>query len=164
MKTIPLASGASRVSRSFYRAALALLLLAALATAFLAVRSYYASLAAHAYPEGTSIAAAELEDRFGLRLALVGLTAGGGILDLRFRVVDPVKAAAVFEDHERFPALIAEADGTTLRVDPMSVHLGNLAENTLVYIHYPNARNAVEPGSNVTLVIGDVRVEHLPVQ
>src|SRR5262245_464958 len=44
-----------------------------------------------------SISASELPDRLGVRLTRVAVTGGGGLLDLRFQVLDPEKAAAIHD-------------------------------------------------------------------
>ena len=63
--------------------------------------------AAHPLPE--LVSAAGLLERSGVRVVRVAATGGGGLLDLRYQVVDPGKAAAI-HDAETPPALVDERD------------------------------------------------------
>ncbi len=106
--------------------------------------------------------AADFEDRFGIRIVLIGVTAGGGMIDLRYQVRDAAKAALLL-DAETRPLLIAEDGGVVLRqhVRPEARHLEAGRSYSLLY---SNVQNALRPGSLVSVVLGDLLLEHLVVR
>ncbi|MEO8328862.1 MAG: hypothetical protein ABI586_02545, partial [Candidatus Nanopelagicales bacterium] len=106
-----------------------------------------------------------LAARYGIDVTLIGVTAAGGMVDFRYQVVDPDKADQVVHDLALFPKLVEEDTGATLvmRSLPHS-HNQQLELGGNYFFLLPNASNALHPGSSVTLVIGDVRVEHVIVQ
>lgn len=104
-----------------------------------------------------------LEDRFGIRIVLITVTAGGGLVDLRYQVVDAEKAPLIWET-ENLPVLIAEDSGTTLRVPPPRARPDKIEAGHVYFLLVPNAEGAIRPGTRVTLVFDNVRVEHLTVE
>ncbi|MDI6858711.1 MAG: hypothetical protein QME71_10395 [Dehalococcoidia bacterium] len=104
--------------------------------------------------------AAALEEEYGIRITLVAVTAGGGLVDLRYQVTDAAKAAQVLGPGAEAPTLIAEESGKTLPSQQAPEETRPETGQTY-FILYPNVENSVKPGSAVTVVIGDVRLEHL---
>jgi hypothetical protein len=111
-----------------------------------------------------SISANELPDRLGVRLTRLAVTGGGGLLDLRFQVLDPEKAAAI-HDPQTPPALVEERSGLFLD-DLLMGHSHSGAFKTAVsyYLIFVDDGNLVQRGSTVSVLLGDVEVEHVPVQ
>lgn len=107
-------------------------------------------------------AANTIADRWGLRVVRVAPLAEGGLVELRFQVVDPDKVALVFEDIENVPRLIDEDSGSEIRVENLP-HSHNVPAGLYEYIIYTNTHGAIEPGDQVTIVVGDLRLEHVPV-
>jgi hypothetical protein len=115
---------------------------------------------------GTEVVTAEgLAARYGIDVTLIGVTAAGGMVDFRYQVVDPDKADQVVHDIDLFPKLINEETGATLilRSLPHS-HSQRLDLGGNYFFLLPNAENAFTEGSQVTVVIGDVRLEHVIVK
>lgn len=110
------------------------------------------------------------ESRLGIRMEGLRLTAAGYILDLRYRVIDPSKAQPLLNRKVR-PYLLDEASGAQLGV-PDTAKLGQLrttARNKVMpdqdyFIMFANPGRYVQPGNKMTLVMGDVRIEHLTVE
>jgi hypothetical protein len=118
-----------------------------------------------------------LEQEFGLRVDLVGMSAGGGLIDFRFTVLEPEKAAPLFEpsttgsssatqeqEHAStmLPVLFAEDSHTLIRArGSMSHHQPNLAVGKTFFILYPNPGGEVQAGTPMSIVLGSVRVEHV---
>ena len=50
----------------------------------------------------------------GIDVTLLGVTAGGGMIEFRYQVVDPDKASLVLHDDSKRPVLVAEDTGKTL--------------------------------------------------
>lgn len=131
----------------------------------------------YAMGDGISIAAEKAapvavipEDRLGIRMEGLRLSAAGYILDLRYRVLDPARAAPLLDKKIR-PYLLDGASGAQLGV-PDTAKLGQLrttGRNKVVpdqdyFILFANPGRFVQPGARMTLVMGDVRIENLVVQ
>jgi hypothetical protein len=111
-----------------------------------------------------SVSASGLAERSGVRLVRVAVTGGGGLLDLRYKVVDPDKAAAVHEDGTP-PAIIDERTGLVLnRLLMGHAHHGELKPAVSYYLVFENTGNWVRRGSKVTVLLGDAQVEHVVVK
>ena len=98
----------------------------------------------------------KIEDEWGIRIIHVALVAEGGLLDLRYQVTDPDKAYDLFDAVETIPRVIA-ADGTEMAMndDP---HTHNLEFGYQYFFLLRNIGGAVEPGSFVTVTVGDVEL------
>ena len=111
-----------------------------------------------------SVSASGLAERSGVRLIRVAVTGGGGLLDLRYQVVDPSKAVAVHEA-ETPPAIIDERTGLVLnRLLMGHAHQGQLKPAVSYYLVFENTGNWVRRGSEVTVLLGDAQVEHVVVK
>lgn len=115
----------------------------------------------------TVISAKTLEERFGVRLRLLGVTAAGGMIDLRYKVIDKDKAAFLVGAGSAPPELIADDGRVTLTVDETTHGMkhNTRLENGGIYFHFfPNRQNIIKPGSLVTVAFGSVRLEPMPAQ
>ena len=105
-------------------------------------------------PEGA------LEAIHGVRVDQVALTAGGGLVDLRFTVLDPVKARPLLAGHSSLPRLVVEGSGIELQAPKHGAMKGiRIQKNATSFLLFPNTRNAVRPGTRVAVAFGDVQVE-----
>jgi hypothetical protein len=103
--------------------------------------------------------------RYGIDVTLVAVTAAGGLIELRYQVVDPDKAARIVHDAALAPALVVEATGETLRMAaPPHHHGAELRLGGTYFFLMANAHNAIHRGDEVTLVVGDARLEHVRAQ
>lgn len=107
---------------------------------------------------------AAIEDRYGIHVTMVAVTAAGGVVDFRFKVTDPEKAEKYMHGpYNELPILIAETNGT--RIDPRThIHKANYEFGRTYYMIYRNPGGVIEPGSEVTIVLGDLRLNHVPVR
>jgi len=110
-----------------------------------------------------------LEERWGIRIVEIRCTAAGYMLDFRYKVLDPEKAAAVANRKDK-PCLIDEASGRRFLV-PSPPKVGALRQTArelrpggVYFILFANPGRFVQPGSKVTVLIGDFEVKHLTVQ
>ncbi len=110
------------------------------------------------------VTASVLEERFGARIDLVGLLAVGGLVELRFEVVDKDKAAMLFHHGEHAPRLVVPASGKVLRTAQGMAHKLTLKDGASYFIFYANSGSAVHEGSEISVAIGDVRLDHVEVQ
>ena len=112
----------------------------------------YATKFAHVLPPPSA-----LESQVGIQIAHVGLTASGGLVDLRFKVLDAAKARALLGNPANAPMLIA-GDMPPLMAPHKALHGAKYGQGQVVYILYPNLRGAIKPGAEVTVALGDTRL------
>ena len=105
-----------------------------------------------------------LVERSGVRIVYVALTGGGGLIDLRFQVVDPSKAVVV-HDAATPPAVVDEATGLVAANLLMGhSHSGNFNSGQTYYLIFENPGNLVQRGSTVSVLLGDAEVDHVEVK
>ncbi len=109
-----------------------------------------------------AITAAELESEYGLRVRLIGVTAAGGMVDVRFKVMDPLKAEKILRDPEMLPRLIVGK--TVLQTTPPDLDSIKLEQGGIVFMLFPNSGGAVQPGAPVTIAFGNLRLEAISAQ
>ena len=105
-----------------------------------------------------------LAERSGVRITQVALTGGGGLVDLRYQVVDPDKAEAL-HDRRTPPALVEERSGLLVNSLLMDhAHEGPQKVGVTYYLVFNNPGNWVRRGSMVTVLLGDAEVQHVVVR
>ncbi len=118
---------------------------------------YSSRTAMPAPPEAPVVSERALEDEYGLRVNLVAVTAMGGMVDLRLKIIDAEKAKSLLEDRASFPSLYVSDAGITLNVaeDVKSQEI-RFEDDGNLFLLYPNAGNAVEPGTPVNVLFGNI--------
>lgn len=111
---------------------------------------------------GQVVTRQQLLDEYGIRLNLVGVTAAGGLVDLRFTITDVAKAKKLFTDPSVMPAVVAERTGTVLQA-PHGGHHGHITPigGASYFVLIGNAGGVVQRGVPVSVLINGVRVEHI---
>jgi hypothetical protein len=110
----------------------------------------------------------DLEQKWGIKITSLQLSANGFVVDFRYKVLDPEKAATLGK-RENKPLLIDQATGAKFRV-PTTPKVGSLRQTAVhptagkVYFMLFATGKLVKPGNKVTLVIGDFRAENLVVE
>ncbi|MCI0519023.1 MAG: hypothetical protein L0Z70_02055 [Chloroflexi bacterium] len=107
-------------------------------------------------------AADAIADKWGFRVVRVAPLAEGGMLELRFQVVDPDKVIFMFDEVENIPVLIDEDSGVEVTLGDLP-HSHNVPAGLYEYIIYTNVSGAVKPGDLVTLKVGDLQLQHIKV-
>ncbi|MHB0877304.1 MAG: hypothetical protein ACYC5O_14805 [Anaerolineae bacterium] len=107
---------------------------------------------------------AAMEERFGIRFTFLAVTADGGLLDLRYRVIDQDKAKNFGHYTETSPMLIVESTGVVVDVTQMGRHNHRMEPGRIYYILFRNMSDAIHPGDLVTIDVGGVRLEHIVAQ
>lgn len=118
--------------------------------------------AAVAPVEPGRLAQTDLEDKSGVRVVRVAVAGGGGMIDVRYQVVDPEKALSV---HSGTPAIVDERSGRT--IDRQWMGHGGPSRFTLgrtYYLLFVNSDGLLQPGAGVTVKLGGGRVEHVLVR
>lgn len=113
----------------------------------------------------TTISVKTLEERYGIRLRLLAVTALGGMVDLRYMIMDHTKATALAQYLGQIE-LIDDESGTTLTMATgHGMHRNDRIEDGQLNFHFfANAGNAIKQGNPVTVVIGPVRLEAINAQ
>lgn len=123
---------------------------------------YRASIAPQPLPGRSApayISADTLEDLYGIRVTLIAVTAAGGLVDWRFKVVNAEKAQSMFQDGARLPVLEVQGAGVKLSLPDKAFQGVSLEEGKVYYVLLGNTGGVVKPGSPVSVVIGNLRVE-----
>ncbi len=121
-------------------------------------------LANPAIANSSAITAEQFELQYGVRLDVLGLLASGGLLELKFQVLDADKAAALFGPAEEMPVLAVEGTTRVLNSARGMKHNFEILEGATYFFLYTNVANAVHEGSKVAFVLNGVRIPHLVVQ
>ena len=100
-----------------------------------------------------------LEEQYGTRITLVAVTAGGGLIDVRVKVLDAEKASQIMTDTTDMPSLIVERTGTILHAAGDEPVTRPLEDGMLYFFLYPNSGTIVVDGSMVVVDFGEVQVE-----
>jgi hypothetical protein len=109
------------------------------------------------------VGADDLAAASGVTITRLAVTGGGGLVDLRFRVVDPQRAHAL-HDPGTPPAVVDEASGLVVHDLLMNhEHTGDYQAGVTYYLVFDNPGNWVRRGARVTVLLGDAQVEHVPV-
>ena len=113
----------------------------------------------------TTISLKTLEERYGVRLRLLAVTALGGMVDLRYVITDHTKATALAQYLGQIE-LVDDNSGTTLKMATgHGMHRNDRIEDGQLNFHFfANAGNAIKQGNPVTVVIGPVRLEAIDSQ
>ncbi|MGK2907977.1 MAG: hypothetical protein ACSLFH_16760 [Desulfuromonadales bacterium] len=117
----------------------------------------------------SSVALNLVEEKLGIEIQPLRLSAGGYIVDFRYKAIDPEKANILFS-REIQPYLLHEATGGVLAV-PNTAKIGPLRTTTnqpvagkIYFMLFANAGKYVKSGDKVTIIFGDYRMEHLTVE
>lgn len=116
-----------------------------------------AASAAHIRPAPTLAKPTAIEIQNGIQLAQVGIAASGGLVDVRFRVLDAAKAKALLSNQANMPMLVA-GDKPPVMPPHHALRGAKVAQGQLFYILYPNSRGLIQPGTEVSVAWGDVRL------
>jgi len=117
----------------------------------------------------TASYAAMLRAQWGIEITSLRLSAHGRMVDFRYRVLDPAKAAMLAK-RENKPQLIDQASGAILlvpntpKLGPLRQSAARLMQGKIYFTLFGNARCIVKSGSKVTVVIGAFKAENLTVQ
>jgi hypothetical protein len=140
-------------------------ILTALIAGILILAAIYSSAGLRAFqaarlPRGTLVISQRvLEEQYGLRVNLLGVTAAGGFVDLRLKIVDGEKLKRLLPDEKAFPVLRTEQGVILNTSEETKAQKIEYVSGGGLYILYPNARNAVKPNTPVTILFGNIALE-----
>jgi hypothetical protein len=105
----------------------------------------------------------EQELAAGIQVLHIGVTASGGLVDARFKVLDGVKATALLGDPANAPRIVA-GDNPPLMAPHHSIKGGRYTKDQTLFILYPNTRQAVKPSVEVYVAFGATRLGPITAQ
>lgn len=113
----------------------------------------------------TTISVKTLEERYGIRLRLLAVTALGGMVDLRYMIMDHTKAKDLAQYLGQIELVDDESGATLKMATGHGMHRNDRIEDGQLNFHFfANAGNAIKQGNPVTVVIGPVRLEAIDAQ
>lgn len=112
-----------------------------------------------------------VESTYGIRVEGLRLSAAGSMLDFRYRVIDPQKAAPLLNGKIQ-PYLLDEARSAKLGVPdtPVLGRIRQTSRNNVIhtdrsyFVMFGNPGKALQSGDKVVLLLGQVRITDLTVQ
>ncbi len=114
-----------------------------------------------------SAGASTMETEWGVQVVALRLTAAGMMIDFRLRVLDPHKAAPLFQSRNK--PLLFDESGAEYRV-PVPPTTGGLRPtrppiaNRNYAMIFANTSRRLRHGDKVTIAIGDFRAENLTLE
>jgi len=117
------------------------------------------------------VAGEHVVESLGINIHGLVLSSAGYMLDLRYRVIDPTKAAPLMDKKVK-PYLIVESTGDRLDI-PNTPKVGMLRQmprnNSVVkereyFIMFTNVGHRLKKGDQVALFVGESKIDHLSVQ
>jgi len=109
-----------------------------------------------------SVSMEEFEQVSGIRPKMIAVTAGGGIIDFRYKVIDSTKANVTMRNAQKFPRLVIDDTGQVM--NPGINHIIELHDGIGYFLFFPNVGNVVEPGMELSVMVGDTRYGPLVVK
>ena len=148
----------SNSTNKFISAAIILVILLVVA---LYINNTYKAFQSASLPQKTvMISQSMLEQKYGLRVSLIAVTAAGGMVDMRLKFVDAEKARSLLKDKKNFPALLVGESKIRLNASEETQSQEIKFENDgNLFLLFPNTGNAIKTGTPVTLVFGDIALE-----
>jgi len=99
-----------------------------------------------------------IEARWGVRITQISVTADGGLVDMRYLVLDPDKAMKMMDTLATTPTITDDETGQVMRLNKVMPHKHSMDTGRIYYILYVNTRGALYPGGSATVHIGDLNV------
>jgi hypothetical protein len=110
------------------------------------------------------VTADQLVNTVGVEIVHVAVTGGGGLIDLRFRVVDPDLAGAV-HDEATPPAILDQSTGLVVNSLLMGhAHTSEYQAGLTYYLIFENPGNLIQRGSVVSVLLGNAQVNDVVVK
>ena len=108
------------------------------------------------------------EEAYGIAPETLRLTSAGYFIDFRFCVLDPAKASQFI--HRNVKTYLVDQSSGAVLISPDAPKIGGLRQTSatleygkVYFILYGNPGKYLKPGSRVTVIIGDLRLEDLTI-
>jgi hypothetical protein len=147
--------------KNYFLVALVLFILAVLGLHFF---NSYSSAGSPAAPQGIkTLSPLAFEQQYGLRVNLIAVTAAGGMVDLRLKMVDGDKAKSLLQDKNNLPALQVGRVTLNLAEDAKAQEI-QFTDGGNLFLLYSNQGNTVKPGDSIRILFGNTALEPIQVQ
>jgi hypothetical protein len=117
---------------------------------------------------GTDGEKKKVEDKWGIQVKGIRLTAADYMIDFRYHVTDSAKASSILSRQEK-ATLIHQESGTAMQVP--TTRLGAMRQTSVkpaagrdYLIFFANRNGLIKTGDKVTVIIGDFKIEDLVVE
>lgn len=138
----------------------AIVVIAATAVSLIGVRWLASAPAA----TGTMPTSAAIEAAWGIRITHVVATADNGLVEMRFLVLDSDRALAMMQDVANVPVLRVERTGALIRSAALMTAKHAIAAGRTGFLLYRNTAGAITAGESVSVVFGQLELQHVLVQ
>jgi len=102
----------------------------------------------------------ELEEKYGVQVSLAATSMMGSIVDVRIKIIDHNKAEVLLQSQ----AALLINQQVLILAPHMHAHGGSRLKNGKVFVMFFPAQNIIKPGTDVSLVVGPVRIEPVTVK
>jgi hypothetical protein len=112
----------------------------------------------------------KMEEAWGIRPVSVHLTAAGNMVDFRYRILDPTKAKALFDNKNNKTILMDMTTGATVGIPdvpnagPLKSSTKQLIAKKVYFILFANPNNMLHKGDKVSVFIGDYKAVNLVIE
>jgi hypothetical protein len=106
----------------------------------------------------------KMEGQLGVRFTQAAVVADGGIVEIRYTVLDTQRASAFQNDVKHPPLLKNEKNGKTAWRAALMKQGHELRPGQTYYILYLNNKNAIKRGDKIEISTGSRKLVHVPVR
>jgi hypothetical protein len=106
----------------------------------------------------------KMESQLGVRFTQAAVVADGGIVEVRYTVLDTQRASAFQNDVKHPPLLKNEKNGKTAWRTALMKQGHELRPGQTYYVLYLNNKNAIKRGDKIEISIGSRKLAHVPVR
>ncbi len=125
-----------------------------------AIIGYYNAVQVRTFSaQPTIISSAMLEEKYGLRVNLIAVTAAGGFVDVRIKILDAEKARLLLSDKKNFPAVLVNNKVILNAPEDTKSQEIKFEKDNILFIIYPNSAGIVKPGIPVKISFGNLALE-----
>ena len=130
----------------------------------IAILAWKAQPAVSTTLDSNLISQAAFEEQSGLKVHLIGVSGGGGMVDFRLKMIDAEKARLFLQDPAHLPVILISADGTQiLAADTMAEEIA-WADGGILFMMLSNNDGLIKADSPVIVKFGDLKLEPFTVQ
>jgi hypothetical protein len=106
----------------------------------------------------------QLENSLGVRFTQAAVVGDGGLVEIRYTVLDAQRASAFQNDVKHPPTLKNERTGKTAWRAALMKQGHTLRPGQTYYILYLNNKNAIKPGDQIEIATPSRHLVHVPVR
>ena len=105
-----------------------------------------------------------IEEKYGIRITRVAVTADGGMVDLRYVILDPNKAQFVGTSPQTTPKLYPQTGKIVVSETAPMPHKEVLHAGITYFLLYHDTLGSIKSQSYITVMVGQLKLERVPVR